>query len=124
MEQNKNIEFVDSRVEREEIRGFSLKGFVNGNILGNITVSRQIPFILFLVFLATIYIANRFHAEKVVRELTTMKEEVKDLRAEQLTTASKLMNLSRPSKVQELVNEKGLGLSEPTKPPYKIVVDR
>ena len=53
-----------------------------------------------------------------------MKEEVKDLRAEQLTTASKLMNLSRPSKVQELVNEKGLGLSEPTKPPYKIVVDR
>lgn len=124
MEQNKNIEFVDARVEKEEIRGFSLKGILNGNILGNIAVTRQIPFILFLVFLATIYIANRFHAEKVVRELTSMQEEVKDLRAQQLTTASKLMNLSRPSKVQELVNEKGLGLKEPNKPPYKIVVDR
>ena len=124
MEQNKNIEFVDSRVEKEEIRGFSLKGVLNGNILGNLAVSKQIPFILFLVFLATIYIANRFHAEKVVRELTSMREEVKDLRAEQLTTASKLMNLSRPSKVQELVKKKGLGLREPEKPPYKIVVDR
>ena len=124
MEQNKNIEFVDARVEKEEIRGFSLKGILNGNILGNVAVTKQIPFILFLVFLATIYIANRFHAEKVVRELTSMREEVKDLRAEQLTTASKLMNLSRPSKVQELVNEKGLGLKEPNKPPYKIVVDR
>ena len=124
MEQNDNIEFVDSRVEREEIKGFSLKGVLNGNILANTSLTKQIPFILFLVFLATIYIANRFHAEKVVRELTSIREEVKDMRAEQLTTASKLMNLSRPSKVKELIDQKGLGLSEPTSPPYKIVVDR
>jgi hypothetical protein len=124
MQKQDKIEFIDSKVEKEEITRFSFKGIIDGSALTVSSLVKQIPFILFLVLLAIIYIANRYHAEKVARQLIVLQDTVRDLRAEQLTTASELMNLSKPSKVQDLINEKGLGLSEPTKPPYKIVVKR
>ena len=118
------IEFVDSKVEREEITGFSFKGFIDGSLLTLSAVVKQIPFILFLVFLAVIYIANRYHAEKVVRQVTSLKRQVKDFRAEEITTASELMNLSKPSSVQAMLKDRDLDLKEPVDPPYKIVVER
>ena len=120
-EEKRNIEFVDAKTENEEIRGFSLKGIIDGSLLTLRSVVDQLPFILFLVLLAVIYIANRYHAEKMVREITSLKSEVKDLRAEQIITASELMNLSRPSNVGKLIKERGLDLEEPEEPPYKIV---
>lgn len=121
MQKKENIEFVDARVEREEITGFSLKSIIDGSLLTVRSVVKQIPFILFLVLLALLYIANRYQAEKVVREIDALKTEVKDLRAEEITTASELMNLNRPSNVENLVNQKQLGLTLSTEPPYKII---
>ena len=121
MQKKENIEFVDAKVEREEITGFSLKSIIDGSLLTVRSVVKQIPFILFLVLLALLYIANRYQAEKVVREIDAIKTEVKDLRAEEITTASELMNLNRPSNVQNLVDQKQLGLTLSTEPPYKIV---
>jgi cell division protein FtsB len=124
MMKKSKIEFVDSKVEREEITGFSFKGFIDGSLLTLNAVVRQIPFILFLVFLAVIYIANRYHAEKVVRQVTSLKRQVKNLRAEEITTASELMNLSKPSSVQAMLEDRDIDLKESVDPPYKIVVER
>ena len=121
MKKRQNIEFVDAKTEREEITGFSLKSIIDGSMLTVRSVVKQLPFILFLVFLALIYIANRYHAEKMIRQIDSLKTEVKDLRAEEITTASELMNLNRPSNVQNLVTEKQLGLKLTGEPPYKIV---
>jgi cell division protein FtsL len=124
MDKKGKIEFIDTEVEKEEITRFSVKSIIDGSVLTVSSVVKQIPFILFLVFLAVVYIANRYHAEKVVREMYALQDTVRDLQAEQLTTASELMDLSKPSKVQDLINQKGLGLSESIKPPYKIIVKR
>jgi hypothetical protein len=121
MAKRENIEFVDSKLEREELKGFSFKRVIDGSLLTVKAVVRQIPFILFLVFLALVYIANRYHAEKVIRRIDGLKTEVKDYRAEEITTASELMNLNRPSTIQQLVKERNLGLSIPEDPPRKIV---
>ncbi|MBA7569069.1 hypothetical protein ES708_10806 [subsurface metagenome] len=102
MVKKNEIEFVDTNVEREEITGFSFKGLIDGSMLTLSTVVRQIPFILFLVFLAVIYIANRYHAEKIIRQITILKRQVKDFRAEEITTASELINLSRPSTIKAM----------------------
>lgn len=118
------VEFVDSRTEREEIKGFSVRGIIDGSFLARASFVKQLPFILYLVLMAIIYIANRYHAEKMVRQITDLKKEVKDLRSEQITTASELMNLSVPSKVQALVDEKEIGLKHPTKPHYKIIAEK
>ncbi len=119
-----NVEFVDSKVERDEIKGPSLKSFINGSIITGKLIARNITYILFLVFLAIIYIANRYHAERMVRQIITAREELKDLRAEQITTASVLMNYSKPSTIEDMVEQRGLGIKQPIKPPFKIVLDK
>ena len=120
MSKKKKIEFVDSNVERDEIKGFNIKGVFDGSLLNGLGILEHLPFVLFLVLLTLAYIANRYHAEKLIRELASLKEDVKNLRAEQITTASELMDLSKPSTVETYVTEKGLELKPPTVPPYKL----
>ena len=80
--------------------------------------------LLFITFLAAVYIGNRFHAEKVTRESARLLREVKDLRAESLSTSSDLMSVSKQSEVFRMVREKGLNLEELKTPPYKLLVDK
>lgn len=112
-----NIEFIDQEQEQNEIRVFTIRSLFSGSILTQSRVVKQFPYILFLVALALIYIGNRFHAERLVRKLSNLQIEVKDLCSEQITTASELMNISRPSEVIKLVNKNNIGLSLPEKPP-------
>lgn len=115
-----NVEFVDQKVESRELKETSLRDFLDGTIITRKNVVKQLPFIIFLCFLGIIYIGNRYHAEKVIREITQKQEQVKNLRAEEITTASELMKISRQSEVVKLVKEKNLGLVESTDPPAKI----
>ena len=98
------------------------QSFIDGSILTRDRFIDQFPFILFLTFLAIIYIGNRYHAEKIVRKTAKLQYEIKELRAESITSASKLMYLSKQSEVARLVKTKGLRLKEAVKPPYKLVV--
>ena len=41
---------------------------INGNFLTNDTAVKQIPFILFLVLVAIVYISNTYYAEKILRK--------------------------------------------------------
>ena len=77
-----------------------------------------------ITFLTAIYIGNRFHAEKITRESTKLQREVKDLRAESLSTSADLMYLSKQSEVFAMIKEKGLNLEELKTPPYKLLVDK
>jgi hypothetical protein len=107
----------DPEKNKNKIR---FKELIDGTILVRDNMIRQLPYILFLTFLGVIYIGNRFHAERMVRLINKLKIEVSDLRAEQITTTSELMNISRPSEVAALVEEKGLGLKESMEPPNKL----
>jgi hypothetical protein len=120
MTKEKDIEFIDPKVERSEHKKTSFKGLIDGSILTQGAIVSQLPFVLFLSFLAIIYIGNRYHAEKVIRDLTNLQTEVKDLRAEAITTASELMFISKQSEVVKMVEENQLDLQESVKPPIKI----
>jgi hypothetical protein len=104
-------------ITRKKVR---VKEIIDGTILVRENVRKQLPFLLFLTFLGIIYIGNRFHAERMVRKIEQLKVEVNNLRSEQITTTSELMNISRPSEVAALVEEKGLGLKESLEPPKKL----
>lgn len=106
----------------EGARG-SFREVLDGSILTREVVVRQLPYILFLVVLAVIYIGNRYHAVQVVRESADLQKEVEELRSESMTTASELMFISRQSQVLRLLHENGLELEEPVDPPMKIVVN-
>jgi len=114
------IEFIDQKKEHKEIRKGFLKELLDGSLLTREVVVRQLPFIVFVTFLAVLYIGNRYHAEKVVRNTTRLQNEIKELRAESISIAADLMDISRQSEVMRLVEKKGLGLRESVVPPKKI----
>ncbi|OFY58920.1 MAG: hypothetical protein A2Y87_12895 [Bacteroidetes bacterium RBG_13_46_8] len=110
--------------EKEENKPLRVKEFIDGSILVRDTMTRQLPFVLFLTVLAVLYIGNRYHAERMVRKITETELEVKNLRAEQITIAAELMNISKPSEVAAIVNEKNLGLKPSEEPPKKLIRKR
>jgi hypothetical protein len=97
-----------------------VKDIIDGTFLVRENMVKQLPFVLFLTLLGVVYIGNRFHAESMVRKIDQLKIEVGNLRSEQITTTSELMNISRPSEVAALVESKGLGLKESLEPPKKL----
>ena len=113
-------DFIDPKVESKEHRKLSFKELMDGSILTRKALSNQLPFILYLSLLAIIYIGNRYHAEKIVRDTTTLQEEVMDLRAESITNASELMLISKQSEVIKLVYANKLDLESSIVPPIKI----
>ncbi|MFW5886897.1 MAG: FtsL-like putative cell division protein [Bacteroidota bacterium] len=120
----KNVEFVlDEPVKKrfKQKKGI-WRELIDGSLLTREEVVKQLPFILFLAFLAVIYIGNRYHAEKVSRRILGLQGELKELRAETVTTASELMRYSMPSEVTKKLKEKGIDLKESLEPPKKIVI--
>ena len=92
----------------------------SGNFLSKKNVIRQIPFILFLTLIGIIYIANGYYAEKSVREISRVSNELKELKSEFIITKSELMFMSNRSEIAKSVVP--LGLKESSVPPKKIII--
>lgn len=75
-------------------------------------------FVLFLVVLAGLHIANNHLAVKYARTISKKEKEVKLLRWRYMTSSSSLMQKSKQSAVANLVNAQGL--KQLRIPPYKI----
>jgi hypothetical protein len=122
--QKRNIEFVDQKIEQKEIRKGSVWDVFDGSLLTRDTVVRQLPFVLFITFLIILYIGNRYHAEKVIRETMQLQTELKELRARAISTASELEFISRQSEVAKMIDKRSMGLREALDPPVKITVKK
>jgi hypothetical protein len=102
--------------------GSFMKELLSGSMVSEKIILKNFGYVSLITVLLAIYIGNRFHAEKITRESTRLQREVKDLRAEALSTSADLMYVSRQSEVFRLVREKGLNLEEMKTPPYKLLV--
>ena len=104
--------------------GSFMKELMSGIIFSDVIILKNLWYIIFLTILGAFYIGNRFHAEKITRESARLTREVKDLKAESLSTSASLMDVSKQSEVYRMVREKGLGLEELKTPPYRLIVDK
>lgn len=104
--------------------GSFVKELLSGTMVTEKIILKNIWYVLLITLLTATYIGNRFHAEKITRELAKVQREVRDLRSESLSTSADLMYLSRQSEVYRLVREKGLSLEELKTPPYKLLVSK
>jgi hypothetical protein len=100
-----------------------LKGLISGTMISDSLILKDIRYSLLILILGIIFIANRFSAEKVEREIAVLEQEVRDTRAEALSVSADLGSVSRQSEITDLVKERGLGLEELREPPYRIVVN-
>jgi hypothetical protein len=82
-------------------------------------VVKQIPFFLFLAFLAVIYIYNGHMADKTMREITKTSNELKELQYEYKSVKGDVLNRSKQSELIEAVQP--LGLKELTTSPVVLI---
>jgi len=113
----------DQNIKQPKKNSF-FKELLSGSMISEKIILNNLNYIAFLALLTAFYISNRYNAEKITRETARLQNEVKDLRAESLSTSTELMFNSRQSQVYNKVKERGLDLEELKVPPYKIVVNR
>lgn len=124
MEQQVTNETAEQQPEKKSRKGFaSLLGKLDA--VGETGLKKllfNMPFVLFLVMLAALHIANNHTAENYARSIAKTEREVKQLRWQYMTTTSSLMQKSKQSEVAKLVGTQGL--KELRIPPYKIEVTK
>lgn len=89
---------------------------LSGNILSKAEVKRTYPYLLFIAFLAFLYIGNVFRMQQLYRKQESLRTEVKELRAKSLTIASERMNATRQSNIIAEIERRGLPLKESLTP--------
>jgi hypothetical protein len=112
------------KAQKPRKKGVLAKGLssvFSGTFLTNEKSLQHLPFILFLAFIAILYIANGYYADDKIREVNRISNQLKELRSEYISTKSELMFASKQSEVARSAAE--LGLKEPVVPPIKIEVD-
>ena len=100
-------------------RNFVTQFFTEG-VISKQAATDMLPFIIFLAFLAIVYIGNRHFAENNIRDIDKLGKEVKELSWDFKTTKADLMLKSTQTEVAKLVDT--LGLKESVEPPIKIVI--
>jgi hypothetical protein len=114
----------DMQGKDKNSRGPGVKSFIGGTILTDERVTKQIPFLIFLAFLAILLITNRNWSERTIRKVEVLQGTLDELRSESITLSAKLMNSSRPSEIVKKVERANIDLVEPSRPPQKLVVKK
>lgn len=97
------------------VRAFNVFGYINRDAVISI-----FPFLVFLVFLGMLQIANSYYTESIVRQIDKTSKEIKELQTEFITGRSELMYNTNQSQVAAMVEP--IGLKESRTAPLKIVV--
>lgn len=100
-------------------RNFFTIMFTEG-VVSKQAATEMLPFIIFIAFLAMIYIGNRHFAENNIRNIDKLNKEVKELSWDFKTLKADLMLKSTQTEVAKQVDT--LGLKEPNEPPKKIII--
>ena len=121
---NNEPEQVKSESQKSESSSSAIRGLIDGTLLTRKSFTGQLPFVFFLALMAMLYISNRYHAERLRREISKTKQELSELRAQSIFISAELMKLSRQTEVAEEVKRQGLSIRESEVPPKKIVVSK
>lgn len=101
--------------------GRFLTSILDGTILTKEATLKLLPFAFFLTFLAIIYIANTYYAEKTVRRIDVITREMKEIRYERVTAKSRRMFYTKQSEIAKRLDT--TGIKESTEPPVKIFIN-
>lgn len=113
-----------SASQKPRKKGVLAKGLstvFSGSFLSNDKAIKHLPFVLFLAFIAILYIANGYYADDKIREVNKVGNQLKESRTEFISVTSDLMFISKQTEVAKAVAP--MELKEPLAPPMKIEVD-
>ena len=102
-------------------RNKGLRKFLLLEFLGSDEIFNKLLYILFIGFLAMIYIANSHFSERRIREIQVLQDDIKELRWEYMTLAAE--NRVKAQRSQMADRFAVLGLKPFERSPYKLVVN-
>ena len=94
----------------------AIKAFMTGNILSSAGVIRTYPYLVFIAFLAFLYIGNIFSMQRLHRQQAALTREVRELRTKSMTIASECMQATRQSNIIREIEKRGIPLKESLEP--------
>lgn len=115
--QEEMSEAVEEKVE--ETQNF-IKTIFSPNRISTYLVTKNFPFVAFLLFLTLLYISNRHLAERTVRKIDRLGKDVKELSWDYKSLSAELMKLTTQSEIAKRADT--LGLKERLEPPIKLEI--
>jgi cell division protein FtsL len=94
--------------------GRATQEVLGGGIFESERSFRMFPFLIYLAFLAFVYISVDYMAEGQVRKIGQLEKEVKELRYEYVSVKSNLMSISKQSQLEKRLER--LGIKENNEP--------
>ena len=84
-----------------------MKNVLGGSIISTGTF-KFFRYLIFLSFLAFIYIANNYYAENNIREINKLRKELKELRYQYIHVKTQLMHIEKQSQIAGKLEKKGI----------------
>lgn len=109
-------------IEDEGGRNLSLRTILGGDILAGQWFRRQFFFIVFLVAIAIVYVANRYACQQEMIDRINLSDSLLDARYKALTRSSELLERTLRSRVEEELTDSTL--RTPTTPLYLLKAEK
>ena len=106
--------------EKKKTRKVSVKDVIDGRLLMEKFVSKQLKLLVLIVVLIIIFISNSYSCMKKLAEIEQLKTELEDVKYESLVLSTELISVSRHTQVKVLLEQKVINLSNPTRPAFEI----
>ncbi|MCS6980585.1 MAG: FtsL-like putative cell division protein [Flavobacteriales bacterium] len=94
---------------------------LRGDFLATAILRRELPYLVLLAVLGTLYIGNAYRAEKKMMEIRKLQARAKDLHTRYIALKSELLFTLTRSEVENAL--KDLGIKQITQPPRVILYD-
>lgn len=104
---------------------FTLRKILGGEMLSAAVLRKQIGVILLITGFIVLYISNRYNCQQCMIEIDTLERNLKDVKYRALSSSSTLTEMSRESRVLEMLKSNGDSVLHISKqPPYIIEVPK
>mgnify|MGYP003603638949 CR=1 FL=1 len=90
------------------------------NNVGQKGIVSNIPIILYIAFLALVYITINHRAENTIRDINKTAKELKELRWKYVDEKTQIMFLTKESQLEQTATS--IGIHKTKTPPYKIEI--
>ena len=107
--------------QKVQSRNFtSFKSVIAGDVFSSEKIEKHVFYMLFVVLLVIFYIGNGYHSYTLDKQNKKIDKDIKELRAEFVSTEAVLIEKMKYTNIQEQIIKKQIDLQELKNPPYTI----
>lgn len=111
---------TDEKLELRPKKESFVQKYIGGEVFTKKTVTKQLPFVIYVVLLLMLYITNTYIAEDVNSELMVQNRVLENKHVEYVYNKSEITKLTKQSQLVKLLKDRGI--KESVEPLKKITI--